>query len=293
MSLGLPAKFFVNRGIVSSKTDMYNLLRPLLKQTVGYRFRRGRDLVAHGAGWVERIVVDSPTTSSYFTPLAICINVDSFEHLEFDTRPDQLLVYTLVQGDESVVLEFAPVDGRADRDRTSRVSSSSTRASSSRWSCSTRRPAKRSRRLGRDARARQNAIASTLREGRGLDSIATYFRFAERRTDLGTEIRAGLTTFMVMAYIIFVNPSILGAAGIDPAAAAAATALVAGVMTIAMGVFANYPIAIAAGLGLNAIVAFTLVLGLGLTPAGRDGRDRDRGHRDHGARPRRASARRS
>jgi hypothetical protein len=108
VSLGVPAKFFVNRGIVSSKTDMYNLLRPLLKQTVGYRFRRGRDVVAHGAGWVERIVVDSPATSSYFTPLAICINVDSFEHLEFDTRPDQLLVYTLVQGDESVVLEFAP-----------------------------------------------------------------------------------------------------------------------------------------------------------------------------------------
>jgi len=101
-----------------------------------------------------------------------------------------------------------------------------------------------------------------------VDSIATYFRFAERRTDLGTEIRAGLTTFMVMAYIIFVNPSILSNAGIDPAAAAAATALVAGIMTIAMGVFANYPIALAAGLGLNAIVAFTLVLGLGLTPAG-------------------------
>lgn len=101
-----------------------------------------------------------------------------------------------------------------------------------------------------------------------MDSIATYFRFAERKTDLGTEIRAGLTTFMVMAYIIFVNPSILSNAGIDPAAAAAATALVAGIMTIAMGVFANYPIALAAGLGLNAIVAFTLVLGLGLTPAG-------------------------
>ena len=101
-----------------------------------------------------------------------------------------------------------------------------------------------------------------------MDSIATYFRFAERRTDLGTEFRAGLTTFMVMAYIIFVNPSILGAAGIDPAAASAATALVAGLMTIAMGALANYPIAIAAGLGLNAIVAFTLVLGLGLTPAG-------------------------
>ena len=110
MSLEPPAKFFVNRGIVSSRTDMYNLLRPLLKQTVAYRYLRGRDLIAHGAGWVERIVVDSPPTSSYFTPLAICVNIDSFEHLEFETRLDQLIVYRLVQGDESVVLEFAPVN---------------------------------------------------------------------------------------------------------------------------------------------------------------------------------------
>ena len=109
MSLEPPAKFFVNRGIVSSRTDMYNLLRPLLKQTVAYRYLRGRDLIAHGAGWVERIVVDSPSTSSYFTPLAVCVNIDSFEHLEFETRPDQLLVYALVQGDERVVVEFAPI----------------------------------------------------------------------------------------------------------------------------------------------------------------------------------------
>lgn len=114
MSLDPPAKFFVNRGIVSSRTDMYNLLRPLLKQTVAYRYHRGRELIANGAGWVERIVVDSPTTSSYFTPLAICVNIDSFEHLEFETRPDQLLAYRLVQGDESVVLEFAPVTLASD-----------------------------------------------------------------------------------------------------------------------------------------------------------------------------------
>ena len=101
-----------------------------------------------------------------------------------------------------------------------------------------------------------------------MESIAAYFRFADRRTDLATEVRAGVTTFMVMAYIIFVNPSILGAAGIDPGAAAAATALVAGIMTIAMGVFANYPLALAAGLGINGIVAFTLVLNRGLSPAG-------------------------
>ena len=103
-----PAKFFVNRGIVSSRTDLANLLRPLLKQTVTYRFLRGRELVAHGTGWVERIVMDQPEVSTYFTPLAICLNIDSFEHLEFETRPDQLLTSRLVQGDEAVVIDFAP-----------------------------------------------------------------------------------------------------------------------------------------------------------------------------------------
>ena len=104
-----PAKFFVNRGVVTSRVDMHNLVRPLLKQTVSYRYRRGRELVAHGTGWVERVVADDPDVSSYFTPLSICINVDSFELLEFETRPDQLLVYTLAQGDERVTIEFAPV----------------------------------------------------------------------------------------------------------------------------------------------------------------------------------------
>ena len=103
-----PAKFFVNQGVVTSRDDMLNLLRPLLKQTVSYRYQRGREVVAHGTGWVERIVVDQPEVSTYFTPIAITVNVDSFEHLDFTTRPDQLLVYTLVQGDEQVVIEFTP-----------------------------------------------------------------------------------------------------------------------------------------------------------------------------------------
>jgi len=103
-----PAKFFVNSGLVTSRIDIRHLLRPIAKQTVSYRYYRGRELVAHGTGWVERIVVDEPDVSTYFTPIAITINVDSFEHLEFETRPDQLLVYTLVQGDERVVLEFVP-----------------------------------------------------------------------------------------------------------------------------------------------------------------------------------------
>jgi len=104
----------------------------------------------------------------------------------------------------------------------------------------------------------------------GGNVIAEYFRFAERGTTLATEAKAGLTTFMVMAYIIFVNPSILAAAGVPVPAAAAATALVAGILTIAMGLVANVPIALAAGLGINGIVAFYLAQpaeagGLGLS----------------------------
>ncbi len=109
--------------------------------------------------------------------------------------------------------------------------------------------------------------------GGGLDS---FFKLTERGTSVGAEARAGITTFLVMAYIIFLNPLILS--NMFPAespeqgafipAAAAATALLAGVLTIAMGLVSNYPIALAAGLGINAIVAFTLVIGLGLSPAG-------------------------
>lgn len=109
MSVEPAARFFVNHGIVSGRTDMHHLLRPLVKQTVSYRYSRGSVLVSHGTGWVERVIIDRPGVSSYFTPLSICINVDSWEHLEFDTRPDQLLSYVLVQGDERVALEFAPM----------------------------------------------------------------------------------------------------------------------------------------------------------------------------------------
>ena len=111
-----PAKFFVNQGLVTSRTDVQHLLRPILKQTVSYRFYRSRELVAHGSGWVERVVADQPDVSTYFTPIAITINVDSFEHLEFETRPDQLLVYTLVQGDERVIIEYAPMTAAGEGD---------------------------------------------------------------------------------------------------------------------------------------------------------------------------------
>ncbi|HLO35903.1 MAG TPA: NCS2 family permease, partial [Candidatus Deferrimicrobium sp.] len=110
-----------------------------------------------------------------------------------------------------------------------------------------------------------------------MDRIASYFKFSERGTTLATEIKAGVTTFMVMAYILLVNPSILsnmfGAPGSPDAlafipAAAAATALIAGLMTLAMGIVANAPLALATGLGINGAVAFGLVLTSKLTPAG-------------------------
>ncbi|MDQ6793521.1 MAG: NCS2 family permease [Chloroflexota bacterium] len=105
-----------------------------------------------------------------------------------------------------------------------------------------------------------DAVEADRRSIQGSEGgIGGYFKFAERGTDLGTEIRAGVTTFMVMAYIIFLNPNIIAKPlGLDPVAASAGTALIAGIMTIAMGVVANYPFALAAGLGINAIVAFSL-----------------------------------
>jgi AGZA family xanthine/uracil permease-like MFS transporter len=102
----------------------------------------------------------------------------------------------------------------------------------------------------------------------GSGFLEGYFKFSERGTSLVAESRAGLTTFMVMAYIIFLNAGIIAKPlDLDPVAVSAATALIAGLMTIAMGVFANYPFAIAAGLGINAIVAFSLTA-KGLDAAG-------------------------
>jgi hypothetical protein len=102
-----PAKLYINTGVVTDRHDIYNILRPLLKQTVSYTYYRGTRAESTGTGWVERIVVDHPEVASYFTPLAICLNLDSFDYLQFDTTSDQLLVYTLVIGSERVVLEFA------------------------------------------------------------------------------------------------------------------------------------------------------------------------------------------
>lgn len=91
-----------------------------------------------------------------------------------------------------------------------------------------------------------------------------YFEFAKQGTTLKRESLAGLTTFLSMAYILFVNPLILSDAGMDQGAVFTATALSAAVGTLIMGIIAKYPIALAPGMGLNAFFAYTVVIGLGI-----------------------------
>jgi len=98
-----------------------------------------------------------------------------------------------------------------------------------------------------------------------MESIKRYFGFAEAGTDFRTEILAGVTTFLTMAYIIFVNPAILGDAGMPKESVFVATCLVAALASIIMGLYANYPIACAPGMGLNAYFAYTVVKGMGFT----------------------------
>ena len=96
-------------------------------------------------------------------------------------------------------------------------------------------------------------------EGRG--SMDSFFKIKERNSSVTDEVIGGLTTFLAMAYIIAVNPAMMEVAGIPFGAALTATCLGAAVMTIAMGLIANRPIALASGMGINAIVAYTLCLG--------------------------------
>ncbi len=91
----------------------------------------------------------------------------------------------------------------------------------------------------------------------------TYFKLSEQKTDIRTELIAGLTTFMTMAYILAVNPQILGATGMDKGAIFTATALSAAIATFVMALYAKLPFALAPGMGLNAFFAFSVVLGMG------------------------------
>lgn len=91
-----------------------------------------------------------------------------------------------------------------------------------------------------------------------MDKLEKLFKIKERGSNLRTEIIAGLTTFLAMAYILAVNPNYLSAAGIPVGAAFSATAISAGIATLCMAFFANYPVALASGMGLNAFFAFTV-----------------------------------
>jgi len=93
--------------------------------------------------------------------------------------------------------------------------------------------------------------------------LSTFFDLPRRHTTIGREVRGGVATFLTMAYILFANASILGAAGVPPASALSATALVAATCSILMGLVANVPLAMAPGMGLNAVVAYQLAAATG------------------------------
>jgi adenine/guanine/hypoxanthine permease len=103
----------------------------------------------------------------------------------------------------------------------------------------------------------------TLSAAPGSGFLERYFKLTEHGTNVRTELVAGLTTFLTMAYIIFVNPSILGDAGMPKGAVFVATCVIAALGTTIMGLYANYPIALAPGMGLNAYFAYVVVLGMG------------------------------
>ena len=100
-----------------------------------------------------------------------------------------------------------------------------------------------------------------------MDSIQNFlekaFKLKANKTDVKTEVIAGITTFMTMAYILAVNPSVLSSTGMDAGALFTATALIACLGTLFMAIFANYPFAIAPGMGLNAYFAYTVVKSMG------------------------------
>lgn len=93
--------------------------------------------------------------------------------------------------------------------------------------------------------------------------MENFFKLKEHGTDVKTEVIAGITTFMTMAYILAVNPSILGATGMDGGAIFTATALASAIGSFCMALFANLPFVLSAGMGLNAYFAYTVVLGMG------------------------------
>src|SRR4249920_1957194 len=110
------------------------------------------------------------------------------------------------------------------------------------------------------AKRAKHAPAARKNEPQIAVMAERYFGLEQQGTDVRTEFIAGVTTFLTMVYIVFVNPIILGKAGMDPGAVFVATCVAAAVSTFVMAFYANYPIALAPGMGINAFFAFTVVL---------------------------------
>jgi AGZA family xanthine/uracil permease-like MFS transporter len=110
-----------------------------------------------------------------------------------------------------------------------------------------------------------NTTTDKTLERENLSFLDRFFKLTENGTTVRTELLAGLTTFLTMAYIIFVNPSILGDAGMPKDSVFVATCLAAAIGTLIMGLYANYPMALAPGMGLNAYFAYVVVQGMGLS----------------------------
>lgn len=106
-------------------------------------------------------------------------------------------------------------------------------------------------------------MQTTLSKNSNVNILEKIFKLKENNTTVKTEILAGITTFMTMAYILVVNPSILSEAGMDKGAVFTATALAACIGSVAMGLLANYPITLMPAMGLNAFFAYSVVLGMG------------------------------
>ena len=96
------------------------------------------------------------------------------------------------------------------------------------------------------------------------EKISSYFELEQLNTNMKREMLAGFTTFISMAYILFVNPTVLGASGMDEGAVFTATALASALGCILMGVLAKYPIATAPALGINAFFAYSVSVGMGI-----------------------------
>jgi xanthine/uracil/vitamin C permease (AzgA family) len=108
---------------------------------------------------------------------------------------------------------------------------------------------------------RSGGLAMSDTTAQPVGVLDRYFGLSLSGTSLRTEFIAGATTFLTMVYIVFVNPQILGKAGMDTGAVFVATCIASAVSTMVMALYANYPIALAPGMGLNAFFAFTVVLG--------------------------------